>query len=110
MMDDVLHVLRRDSRFVITTHVRPDGDAIGSQLALGLFLKSQGKEVRMINAHAPPANLEWIDGIDDVEKYDMSIDQQEFLTTAEVIVVVDTNSMNRLGRRLGPLVSGKRGA
>lgn len=104
MMDDVLHVLQNYSIFVITTHVRPDGDAIGSQLALGLFLKSQGKDVRMINAHAPPANLEWIDGIDDVEKYNTSIDQQEFLATAEVIVVVDTNTMDRLGRRLGPVV------
>ncbi|MCX7882510.1 MAG: bifunctional oligoribonuclease/PAP phosphatase NrnA [Brevinematales bacterium] len=41
-------ILRRYHRFLVTTHVRPDGDAIGSSLALVSFLTSQGKEVSLV--------------------------------------------------------------
>ena len=42
-------VLRDSRRFAILSHVRPDGDALGSQLALGLSLKELGKNVLIWN-------------------------------------------------------------
>ena len=48
--------IRSRQRFVISSHVRPDGDAIGSQLAMALALRGMGKDVRVVNRDpAPPA-------------------------------------------------------
>ena len=41
-------LVRRNQRFLLTTHVRPDGDGLGSILALGDVLRRQGKEVQLV--------------------------------------------------------------
>ena len=47
--EEIGRVLREHQQFVVLSHVRPDGDALGSQLALGLSLQKLGKNVRMWN-------------------------------------------------------------
>ncbi len=47
--DEIGKALREHQQFVVLGHVRPDGDALGSQLALGLSLKQLGKNVRIWN-------------------------------------------------------------
>jgi phosphoesterase RecJ-like protein len=89
--------INRFHRFVISTHTRPDGDAIGSQLALGRLLTSLGKEVFLINADPPARNLEWLPGCDDVHLFDGGIAQREAIAQADVMAVVDTNVADRLG-------------
>src|SRR5262245_84555 len=54
-------VIATSDRFVLTTHVRPDADAIGSEIAMAGLLEQLGKEVRIINASAVPARLEFLD-------------------------------------------------
>ncbi len=44
----VCDALRRGARFVVTSHVRPDGDAIGSSMAMALALEAMGKQVRVV--------------------------------------------------------------
>lgn len=88
---------------MITTHVRPDGDALGSQLALGLFLRKLGKQVAMINSDPPPENLGWLPESDLVEVFDGSFSQHERIGKADVVVVVDTGAEDRLGRMSGPV-------
>ncbi len=100
MIEDVLPLLLEKKRFVITTHVRPDGDAIGSQLALGQFLRKLGKQVAMINNDAPPDNLAWLPGADAIEIFNSSVAHHEHIGEADVIVVVDTNALNRVGKKL----------
>lgn len=46
--------IRRRQRFVLSSHVRPDGDAIGSQLAMACALRALGKDVRIVNRDRPP--------------------------------------------------------
>ena len=54
-LDQVVAAIRARQRFVITSHARPDGDAIGSQLAMALALRALGKQVRVVDADpAPP--------------------------------------------------------
>ena len=48
-------------RFVISSHVKPDADAIGSEIGLALLLEQQGKSVRVINASATPPHLQFLD-------------------------------------------------
>ncbi|MEY2536841.1 MAG: bifunctional oligoribonuclease and phosphatase NrnA [Verrucomicrobiota bacterium] len=83
--------LRENQRFAILSHVRPDGDALGSQLALGLSLKQLGKDVSIWNE----------DGM--LEKYSF-LARSELLTKPpaepqdfEVAVALDTAIQSRLG-------------
>ena len=87
----------RYDRFVISTHTRPDGDAIGSQLALGRLLSKLGKHVFLVNADPPARNLEWLPGCDEVRIFDGGLEQREAIASADVIAVVDTNVEDRLG-------------
>lgn len=103
MLDDVLALIRENDRFLVTTHLGPDGDALGSQLALGQFLEKMGKTVTMMNSDESGYNLDWLPGVDQVEVYDGSLSQNEALADAEVVFVLDTNDEERLGK-VGSLV------
>jgi bifunctional oligoribonuclease and PAP phosphatase NrnA len=59
-------ILRRE-RFIISSHARPDGDAIGSELAMAAALRALGKEVRVINADPTPAMLQPFPGVAAIE-------------------------------------------
>jgi bifunctional oligoribonuclease and PAP phosphatase NrnA len=94
-------VLREHQHFAILGHIRPDGDALGSQLALALSLEQLGKDVRVWNE----------DGM--LEKYSF-LPRTELLTkppeTAEhvdVAVALDTAIQNRLGTALAAVASAK---
>jgi phosphoesterase RecJ-like protein len=55
------------STFLITSHARPDGDSIGSQLALAAALRLIGKTVRIVNRDAPPEPFLALPGVDQIE-------------------------------------------
>src|SRR5438477_13166092 len=99
--NEIGQVLREHQRFAILGHVRPDGDALGSQLALALSLQQLGKDVRVWNE----------DGI--LEKYSF-LPRSELLTkppaTAEdvdVAIALDTAIQSRLGTVLAAIRSAK---
>jgi bifunctional oligoribonuclease and PAP phosphatase NrnA len=87
----VSRVLREKDRFLIACHENPEGDAIGSELALALALRKMGKTATVLNADPVPANLLFLPGAgtvvfdEDGSKYD-------------VAVVVDCGSPERTGR------------
>ena len=56
-----VEIVRSHQRFVLTTHVRPDGDALGSELAMAAILEALGKDVLVCNAFAVPPNLRFLD-------------------------------------------------
>ena len=64
---DVVAAIRARQRFVITSHARPDGDAIGSQVAMGLALKALGKDVRLVDADPPPPPMRELPGVELIE-------------------------------------------
>ena len=105
MLSPVLALLREKQRFIITTHVRPDGDAIGSQLALGLFLQKLGKDVALVNSDPAPDNLAWLPGLDAIEVFTGKLAQRRRIAEADAILVVDTNTLERLGK-VGKAVAG----
>jgi bifunctional oligoribonuclease and PAP phosphatase NrnA len=59
-------ILRRQ-RFLITSHARPDGDSIGSQLAMAFALQALGKTVRIVNADPAPEHYQEFPGMDRIE-------------------------------------------
>ncbi len=100
MLHDVLEVLRTQNRFLITTHVRPDGDAIGSQLALGLALEKLDKQVTLLNSDPVPHSLDWLPGSGAIKAFRGEVVFREAVACADAILVVDTNALNRLGKPL----------
>jgi len=99
--EQIGQVLRENQRFAVLSHVRPDGDALGSQLALGLSLKKRGKDVRIWNE----------DGM--VEKYSF-LPNANLLTKpptkpedVDVAVALDTAIQNRLGTTVAAIKSAK---
>ena len=88
---DLRRVFQDHSSFVLLSHVRPDGDAIGSLLALGHSLLAMGKSVRILNEDGLPDNLAFLPGSERVERPPATpID-------AEVAVALDCATRPRLG-------------
>jgi bifunctional oligoribonuclease and PAP phosphatase NrnA len=90
-LDQIGEVLRNHNSFVLISHVRPDGDAIGSQIALGFSLMALGKSVRLINEDGLPDNLTFMAGSDKIE-----LPPAEPLDI-EVAIALDTAAKPRLG-------------
>jgi len=88
-------VLMSNRRFVLSSHVRPDADAIGSELGLAAILQALGKEVRIVNPSAIPATLAFLDPEKRVMKIGDEIKPEALLDT-DVHIVVDTSSWSQL--------------
>lgn len=97
MPDTARDLLRSANRLVLSTHTRPDADAIGSELALARFLRGEGKNVEIINHDPAPYNLDWMPGNESIRVYDGSLEQLEIIDAADLIVILDTNAEHRLG-------------
>lgn len=87
----ICRVLREKDRFLISCHENPEGDAIGSELALALALRKMGKTATVLNADPVPANLLFLPGAGTVV---FSEDGSNY----DVAVVVDCGSPERTGR------------
>ncbi|MBN1447263.1 MAG: bifunctional oligoribonuclease/PAP phosphatase NrnA [Bacteroidetes bacterium] len=81
--------------FVLTTHVHPDGDALGSEAALYHFLRREGKNVRVINADAVPANLAFLESNGLFETWNPAAHERE-LMQADAIICLDFNQPDRV--------------
>ena len=99
--EQIGQALREGVRFAVLGHVRPDGDALGSQLALGLSLKRLGKDVRIWNEEGM------------LEKYSF-LPNANLLTKppaepedVDVAIALDTAIQNRLGNSLPAVRSAK---
>ena len=87
----VREVIETHDRFVIMSNVRPDGDAIGSQLALGFSLIAMGKTVFLINEDGVPESMEFLKGSEKV-----TTPPAEPLEI-DVAIALDTATKPRLG-------------
>lgn len=83
----------RHQRFLLTTHVRPDGDGLGSQLALADALASQGKQVRLVISSKFPPRYSFLDPNGTVERFEPPGDRWR---DTDVAIVLDTGTWNQL--------------
>jgi len=96
-MDDALNAaiqqrLAAAQKVLIVSHVRPDGDAIGSLIALGLALQDAGKHVQMVLADGIPSSFRHLEGSQQVSK--------EAKGAFDTFVAVDCADFTRLGKGL----------
>ena len=62
----IVDAIRSRHRFVLSSHSRPDGDSIGSQLAMAYALRDMGKHVELVNSDAAPPQLMGFPGVPDI--------------------------------------------
>src|SRR5262245_20174628 len=82
-----VELVRRHRNFLLTTHVRPDGDGLGSMLALANTLEQQGKAARMVVASVLPPRYDFLDPRRRVTRFHLPGDD---LRDADAVVVLDT--------------------
>jgi phosphoesterase RecJ-like protein len=93
----LVEVIKQRDRFLITSHLRADCDAIGSEVALARILQSLGKQATIVNGDEVPRHIEFMDpdGMVGVIGSTITLD---LLRSFEVMIVVDTSAWLQLGR------------
>ena len=97
-MKSILSYIQNATKVAILTHQSPDGDAMGSSLAMYHFIQSLGKDAQVIVPNAFPDFLAWMPAAETVLLYDTHKAQANaYLETADLIVCTDFNAPNRIG-------------
>lgn len=100
--DKVARIIENGYRFILTTHVNPDGDGLGSELALAEYLRQRGKTFRILNSSPVPENYRFLDPNGAIEVFSNE-NHVEYITSADVLLIVDISDWQRL-RELGEKV------
>jgi bifunctional oligoribonuclease and PAP phosphatase NrnA len=97
-------LLQIHSNITIVTHTNPDGDAIGSSLALAGIIKQLKKNIHVVIPNDCPENLHWIDGYKDVILFDKNNQvASEIINNTDVFFCLDFNNIARI-EDLGELI------
>lgn len=97
-MMNILSFIQPAQNVALLTHQSPDGDAMGSSLAMYHYIKSLGKEARVIVPNAFPDFLAWMPGADTVLLYDTQKEQADiYLDAADLVICTDFNAPSRIG-------------
>ncbi len=89
-------IIHAHQRFVLTSHIRPDCDALGSELGMAHVLEALGKDVRIVNGQAAPPNIAFIDPTRRIRVLGADL-QAADLQDREVLMVLDTSAWEQLG-------------
>jgi phosphoesterase RecJ-like protein len=89
-----VELVHRHQRFLLTTHVRPDGDGIGSILALGQTLQQMEKEARLVIPSSFPPRYRFLDPEQRIEIFSKHYDSWR---NTDSVIVMDTGTWNQLG-------------
>jgi phosphoesterase RecJ-like protein len=88
---DIVETVRGKRRFVLSSHTRPDGDSIGSQLAMAYALRALGKEARVVNADAAPGPMLAFPGVGDIEI------AERVTGTYDAAIIMECGDLGRTG-------------
>jgi phosphoesterase RecJ-like protein len=89
-------IVKSCQTFVLTSHMRPDCDAVGSELGMAGVLEALGKSVRIVNPQTSPPNLAWIDPQNRIQAIGVDVTIEE-IESADAIFVLDTSAWAQLG-------------
>lgn len=97
-MTSVLSYIQQAHKVAILTHQSPDGDAMGSSLAMYHYIKSLGKEAQVVVPNAFPDFLAWMPSADTVLLYDTHTAQANaYLEMTDLVICTDFNDPKRIG-------------
>ena len=99
--------LSRPRDIVILSHRNPDGDALGSALALRSYFLNHGHAVRVCLPSEYPANFEWMPGASEILIYDIEAEECKMaIELADLVICCDFNSLDRIDK-MGEMISEK---
>lgn len=87
----ICKIIRQEKSFLILTHYRPDGDAVGSQLALTILLKNLGKHVEAWNDDEVPAKFQFLPNIGMIQR------PPDTPGDFDVVIAIDSSTWQRVG-------------
>ena len=90
-IDEAIKIIEKSNNIFIASHINPDGDNIGSILALALALIKQGKTVFALESDRSPANLSFLPGFELIKRY------TEDMADVDTLITVDSSDPGRLG-------------
>jgi bifunctional oligoribonuclease and PAP phosphatase NrnA len=93
MERDIIRLIKAHKDFVVTMHVNPDPDALGSAAAMTLFLRSIGKKARLVNDGPCPAWIRFMPQSKLVEAFDA-----RKISRPDVVIVLDSGDIGRIGK------------
>ncbi|MDK2910735.1 MAG: bifunctional oligoribonuclease and phosphatase NrnA [Bacteroidales bacterium] len=95
--NQILDQLQKKNNILIISHPNPDGDSIGSSLALSRLLLKMGKNSNVVVPNGIPSYLLWLPGASEVIVYESHAHKAEkIIQEAEIVFFIDFNSINRL--------------
>jgi len=97
MLEKIIATINSCQTFLLTSHIRPDGDAIGSELALYHMLRNMGKEALIYNEDETPGNYEFLTGGADIAH------SLPDLTRYDAVFLLDCSDMKRVGKQASRL-------
>ncbi len=101
LLKPIVRTIRENRSFAVFSHEEPDGDAIGSQVAVTAALKDMGKEVISLRVDPAPPTLDFLNRDGLIRPYRPGPDDAA-IAAAGVIILVDCCDYFRLGRLAGP--------
>lgn len=102
MFENIINLIENNRNFVITSHVNPDGDSIGSEIALFNYLKNLDKNVKIINYSSTPENYRFLDKLQIIEKFEED-KHKDVIQNSDIIFILDTNEYSRI-RTMEPFI------
>lgn len=109
-IESLINQLNQPKSIVITTHHKPDADALGSSLGMANYLAKKGHSVQVITPSNYPAFLFWMKGNEDVLMYseETAPRVQKLVAQAEVIIALDFSVLKRINE-MGEMVRAAKG-
>ena len=89
LLDKIRQEFQAAQRIMVVSHLRPDGDAVGSVLGLGLALRAKGKQVYMVLADGVPGNYRFLVGSEEIAR--------RCYEPVDMVVALDSSDMKRVG-------------
>jgi phosphoesterase RecJ-like protein len=96
-LDQALAFMQSADRFLVVSHVQPDGDAISSTLVVDWLLRKLGKSAVLMNESELPSRLGYLDGFASIVNYKLTPPEQAF----DTIIAVDCADFKRIGEVAG---------
>jgi phosphoesterase RecJ-like protein len=90
-------LIEMHDRFLVTTHVRPDGDGLGSEVGMAGLLRQKGKDARVVNASPTPPRYNFLDPDRTLFEHFGSTVGPADLIDREVAIILDLSAWNQLG-------------
>ena len=91
--EKVLSALRKHKSFLISTHVNPDPDALGSELSMAIFLRALGKNAHIVNEEPAPQRLAFLPQARRIKGYAKSRN-----VVCDAAIILDCGELGRIGK------------